>query len=114
MSIASTKKSKSKPVFPDHSTSYSYFYRYSSFILFAKQFNHDLYLDIRELYCSPASKSLKEAFTTFVAQFKSIGRKNSSEDLEFIFSLVKEPSGTVSAVRSAAIKRTSTVSRVIR
>jgi exocyst complex component 1 len=114
MAIPSSKKSKSKPVFPDHSTSYSYFYRYTGFILFAKEVDPENYLDIQQLYLSPASKSYKEDFRTFVAQWKSSGRKTTSDDLELVFSTVKEPQGAVSAVRSATIKRTGTVAKTLR
>src|SRR5579871_571460 len=114
MAIPTGKKTKQKPVFPDHTTSYNYFYRYAALVLFAKEVDHDSYLDIRQLYCSPESKSYKEDFRTFVAQWKTLGRKATSEDLEFIFSLVKEPQGAVSAVRSATIKRTGTVAKTLR
>jgi exocyst complex component 1 len=114
MAIPSTKKSKSKPIFPDHSTSYSYFYRYAGFILFAKEVDPENYLDIQQLYLSPASKSYKDDFRSFVAQWKSSGRKATSDDLEFVFSNVKEPQGAVSAVRSATIKRTGTVAKTLR
>ena|SRR5579862_8238077 len=114
MAIPSAKKSKSKPSFPDHTTSYSYFYRYAGFILFAKEVNQELYKDIQELYLSPASKSYKEDFQSYVSQWKSFGRKATADDLEFIFSMVKEPQSTVSAVRSATIKRTGTVAKTLR
>src|SRR5579859_5162512 len=114
MAIPSAKKSKSKPSFPDHTTSYSYFYRYAGFILFAKEVNQELYKDIQELYLSPASKSYKEDFQSYVSQCKSFGRKATADDLEFIFSMVKEPQSTVSAVRSATIKRTGTVAKTLR
>lgn len=114
MAIPSTKKSKSKAIFPDHSTSYSYFYRYAGFILFAKEVDPENYLDIQQLYLSPASKSYKDDFRSFVAQWKSSGRKATSDDLEFVFSNVKEPQGAVSAVRSATIKRTGTVAKSLR
>jgi len=114
MAIPSAKKTKAKPVFPDHTTSYSYFYRYAALVLFAKEVNQDSYLDIRQLYLSPASKSYKEDFRIFVAQWKTIGRKATSEDHEFIFSLVKEHQGAVSAVRSATIRRTGTVAKTLR
>jgi exocyst complex component 1 len=114
MAIPSAKKSKSKPSFPDHTTSYSYFYRYAGFILFAKEVNHEMYKDIQELYLSPASRSYKEDFQSYVSQWKSLGRKATADDLEFIFSMVKEPQSTVSAVRSATIKRTGTVAKTLR
>ena len=114
MDIPSARKTKGKPVFPDHTTSYSYFYRYAAFILFAKEVDHESYLDIRQLYCAPAAKSYREDFRSFVAQWKALGRKATSEDLDFIFSLVKEPQGAVSAVRSATIKRTGTVAKTLR
>jgi len=114
MAIPSAKKSKSRPSFPDHTTSYSYFYRYAGFILFAKEVDHEMYKDIQELYLSPASKSYKEDFQSFVSQWKSVGRKATSDDHELIFSMVKEPQSTVSAVRSATIKRTGTVAKTLR
>lgn len=114
MAIPSAKKSKSKPSFPDHTTSYSYFYRYASFVLFAKEVNQEMYKDIQELYLSPASRSYKEDFQSYVSQWKSHGRKATADDLEFIFSMVKEPQSTVSAVRSATIKRTGTVAKTLR
>jgi hypothetical protein len=114
MAIPSAKKAKSRPSFPDHTTSYSYFYRYAGFILFAKEVNQEMYKDIQELYLSPASKSYKEDFQSFVGQWKSAGRKATSDDLELIFSMVKEPQSTVSAVRSATIKRTGTVAKTLR
>jgi hypothetical protein len=114
MAIPSSKKSKSKPIFPDHSTSYSYFYRYAGFILFAKEVDPENYLDIQQLYLSPASKSYKDDFRSFVAHWKLSGRKATSDDLEFVFSNVKEPQGAVSAVRSATIKRTGTVAKTLR
>jgi exocyst complex component 1 len=114
MALPSSKKSKSKPVFPDHTASYSYFYRYASLVLFAKEVSGESYFDIQQLYLSPASKSYKEDFRIFVAQWKTLGRRATSEDLEFIFSLVKEPQGAVSAVRSATIKRTGTVAKTLR
>lgn len=113
MSIPSSK-SKSTPVFPDHSTSYSYFYRYTGFILFAKEVDTASYTDIQQLYLGPASKSYKEDFRAFVTQWKSSGRKATSDDLELIFSIVKEPQSTVSAIRSASIKRTSSVAKTLR
>jgi len=73
-----------------------------------------LYKDIQELYLSPASKSYKEDFQSYVSQWKSLGRKATADDLEFIFSMVKEPQSTVSAVRSATIKRTGTVAKTLR
>jgi exocyst complex component 1 len=114
MSIPSSKsKSKSKAIFPDHSTAYSYFYRYAGFILFAKEVDLESYTDIRQLYLSPASRSYKEDFRTFVSQWKSSARKAISDDLELIFSNVKEPQSTVSAVRSASIKRAGTVAKTL-
>jgi hypothetical protein len=114
MAIPSSRKSKTKPTFPDHTTAYSYFYRYASFILFAKEVDLDNYLDIQQLYLSPAGKSYREDFRTFVSQWKTSGRKATSDDLELMFSLVKEPQGAVSAVRSATIKRTGTVAKSLR
>ena len=116
MSIPSSKsksKSKSKAIFPDHSTAYSYFYRYAGFILFAKEVDLESYTDIQQLYLSPASRSYKEDFRTFVSQWKSSARKAISDDLELIFSNVKEPQSTVSAVRSASIKRAGTVAKTL-
>jgi len=107
MSIPSSK-SKTAPVFPDHSTSYSYFYRYAGFILFAKEVDQDSYADIKQLYLSPAGRSYKEDFRGFVNQWKPSGRKATSDDLELIFSMAKESHGALSAVRSASIKRTGT------
>src|SRR6266496_53465 len=112
MSILSSK-SKSKAIFPDHSTAYSYFYRYAGFILFAKEVDLESYTDIRQLYLSPANRSYKEDFRAFVSQCKSSGRKATSDDLELIFSNVKEPQSTVSAVRSASIKRAGTVAKTL-
>ena len=114
MAIPSGRKSKSRPVFPDHTTAYSYFYRYAGFILFAKEVDLDNYLDLQQLYLSPANKSYKDDFRTFVAQWKASGRKATSDDLEVIFSFVKEPQGAVSTVRSATIKRTGTVAKSLR
>src|SRR5271156_1681878 len=113
MTIPSSK-SKSRPTLPDHSTSYSYFYRYSGFILFAKEVDKDIYTEIRQLYIAPAGRSYKEDFRTFVSQWKTLGRKAIAEDLELIFSLAKEPQGPVSAVRTASIKRTGTVAKTLR
>lgn len=107
MSIPSSK-SKTVPVFPDHSTSYSYFYRYAGFILFAKEVDRDSYADIKQLYLSPAGRSYREDFRGFVNQWKASGRRAISDDLELIFSTAKEPQGGLSAVRSASIKRTGT------
>jgi exocyst complex component 1 len=114
MAIPSAKKSKSKPIFPDHTTSYSYFYRYAGFILFAKEVDRTSYQEIRQLYLTPAGKSYKDDFRIFVSQLKSFGRKATSDDLELIFSMVKETQSTVSAVRSATIKRTGTVAKSLR
>lgn len=111
MSIPSSK-SKSKALLPDHSTAYSYFYRYASFILFAKEVDRESYMDIRQLYLSPANKSYKEDFRAFVTQWKSLGRKATSDDLELIFSTVKDTQSTVSTVRSASIKRAGTVAKL--
>ncbi|HMD14176.1 MAG TPA: hypothetical protein VKI62_06090, partial [Bacteroidota bacterium] len=113
MSIPSSK-SKSKALLPDHSTAYSYFYRYASFILFAKEVDRESYMDIRQLYLSPANKSYKEDFRAFVTQWKSLGRKATSDDLELIFSMVKDTQSTVSTVRSASIKRAGTVAKTLR
>lgn len=107
MSIPSSK-SKTVPVFPDHSTSYSYFYRYAGFILFAKEVDQVSYADVKQLYLSPAGRSYREDFRGFVNQWKAVGRKATSDDLELIFSMAKEPQGGLSAVRSASIKRTGT------
>src|SRR5271155_2989183 len=104
MSIPSSK-SKSKAVFPDHSTSYSYFYRYAGFVLFAKEVDDDSYTDIRQLYLTPAGRSYKEDFRNFVSQWKTSGRRATSDELELIFSMVKDSQSTASAVRSASIKR---------
>jgi exocyst complex component 1 len=113
MSIPSSK-SKSTPVFPDHSTSYSYFYRYAGFVLFAKEVDTASYTDIQQLYLGPAGKSYKEDFRAFITQWKLSGRKATSDELELIFSMVKEPQSTVSAIRSASIKRTSSVAKTLR
>ena len=43
-----------------------------------------------------------------------MGRKSRSDELELIFSLVKENQSTVSAVRSASIKRAGTVAKTLR
>src|SRR5271169_3915094 len=107
MSIPSSK-SKTAPVFPDHSTSYSYFYRYAGFVLFAKQVDQESYADIKQLYLSPAGRSYKEDFRGFVNQWKTSGRKATSDDLELIFSMAKESHGALSAVRASSIKRTGT------
>jgi Exocyst complex component Sec3 len=50
----------------------------------------------------------------FVQHWKQLGRKATSEDLDYIFSMVKESQSTVSAVRSATIKRTGTVAKTLR
>ena len=113
MAIPSTK-STTQPAFRDHSSSYSYFYRYAAFTLFAKEVDVESYADIQRLYLSPASRTYKEDFQAFVTHLKQSGRKAISEDLEFIFSLIKEPQSTVSAVRSATIKRTGTVAKTLR
>jgi exocyst complex component 1 len=113
MSIPSAK-SKSKAAFPDHSSSYSYFYRYAGFILFAKEVDPGSYADIQELYLSPAGRSYKDDLRVFVNKWKSVGRKATSDELELIFSLVKENQNTVSAVRSASIKRAGSVAKTLR
>jgi hypothetical protein len=109
-----TAKSKSKAVFPDHSSSYSYFYRYAGFILFAKEVDPESYSDIQKLYLSPAGRSYKDEFRAFVTQWKPVGRKTTSDELELIFSLARENQSTVSAVRSASIKRAGTVAKTLR
>src|SRR5271169_4679756 len=113
MSIPSSK-SKSKAIFPDHSTAYSFFYRYTSFVLFAKEVDRESYTSIQQLYLSPAAKLYNENFRAFVTQWKSSGRKAITDDLELIFSMVKEPQSTVSAVRSASIKRAGSVAKTLR
>jgi hypothetical protein len=113
MSIPSSN-SNSNALFPDHSTAYSYFYRYASFVLFAKEVDRESYSNIQQLYLSPAGKSYKEDFRAFVTQWKSSGRKAITDDLELVFSMVKEPQSTVSAVRSASIKRAGTVAKTLR
>lgn len=110
MSIPSSK-SKSNPSFPDHSTAYSYFYRYAGFILFAKEVDLQSYTDIQQLYLSPANRSYKEDFRAFVSQWKPSARKAISDDLELIFSNVKESQSSASTVRSASIKRAGSVAK---
>jgi exocyst complex component 1 len=116
MAIPSPKSTKSNPTLPDHSLSYSLFYRYAAFILFAKEVDTPSYDEIQELYLTPAGKSYKDEFRTFANHWKSSCRKATSEDLEFIFSSIKEqqPQSTVAAVRSATIKRSGTVAKTLR
>src|SRR5579859_7621131 len=101
MAIPSTKKSKLPPTFPDHSTAYTYFYRYSGFVLFAKEVDRESFSELQQLYLLPAGKSYREDLRDYFAQWKVAGRRATSEDLELIFSTMKEPQGAVSAVRSA-------------
>jgi hypothetical protein len=65
-------------------------------------------MDIQQLYLAPAGRSYREDFRSFVTQWKLFGRKATSDDLELIFSMIKDAQGSISAGRSSSIKRAGT------
>jgi hypothetical protein len=71
-------------------------------------------MDIQQLYLGPVGRSYREDFRTFVNQWKSGGRKATSEDLDFLFSYAKDSQTSLSSSRASSIKRSATAAKALR
>ncbi|EMR09947.1 hypothetical protein PNEG_01705 [Pneumocystis murina B123] len=104
-----------RPHLVSHTSTYMSFYRYQSFMLYAKQINHSMFSIFQECYIKYTREFYNNNFEKFFNIWKTIIKKISLEENEFLFTSIKETSsqGMIN-IKAGNIKRSVTTFKTYR
>ncbi|KAG4305000.1 hypothetical protein PORY_001675 [Pneumocystis oryctolagi] len=103
-----------KPQLVSHVSAYMSFYRYQSFMLYAKQLNPSMFLTFQQYYIKYASGFYNNDFEKFFNIWRVITKKDILEETDFLFSSIKDVIYRMVNVKSLGVKRSATTVKTSR
>ncbi|KAG5440319.1 hypothetical protein PCANB_001889 [Pneumocystis canis] len=100
-----------KPQLISHVSTYMSFYRYQSFMLYAKQLNPAVFATFQEYYIKYSNGFYSNDFEKFFNIWKVITKKETSES---VFTSIKEVTQNMVNIKSGGIKRSATTIKISR
>ncbi|KTW25974.1 hypothetical protein T552_03248 [Pneumocystis carinii B80] len=104
----------SKPHLVNHTSTYMSFYRYQSFMLYAKHINHSMFSVFQECYIKYTRNFYNNNFENFFDIWKTIIKRVSLEETEFLFTSIKETPQSIINIKTGNIKRSVTTLKTYR
>ncbi|QSL65771.1 hypothetical protein MERGE_000049 [Pneumocystis wakefieldiae] len=103
-----------RPHLVSHTSTYMSFYRYQNFMLYAKKISHSMFSIFQECYIKYTREFYNNNFDKFFNIWKTIIKKVSSEENEFLFTSIKETSQGMINIKTGNIKRSVTTFKTYR